>query len=295
MTLIKINIMKNKIIALGSALVLLLVVTSCDSEDGRINFDPNVNNSETIIGFLESNATFVIELNQTGELEVVTTSTTRSEIDRVFNMSINNDLSNVDPVYLSNLPTSFTIPANEIRGSFIIEGIDPLGNTALPQSLVLDMTSPESENSFVPRININVIIGCPTEENSFVGDYTITNIVPVDFGNLYAEGSTVNISLGSGPGERMFTAVVLEDLEIGQPANTLVFNPSCDDLVLVSDNQGSNLQCGGPLVLGTPLSGELGTYNPDDDSEFDIVIGYNTTSEATCAVPSDAVIRLTKL
>ena len=135
---------------------------------------------------------------------------------------------------------------------------------------------------------------CPVEEDEFIGQYELSNITPVDFGNLYAEGQIVDITAGEISGARMFTAVVLEDLAIGQPATTLVFNLVCNSITLPS-NQPTNLQCGGSLDLGPPIGDVSGSYITGDDQVFDIIIGYNETGTATCAVASDAVIRLTKI
>ncbi len=122
----------------------------------------------------------------------------------------------------------------------------------------------------------------------------LENVTAVDFGNLYAEGSIVTLSQpGSVSVERQFTAVVLEDLDIGQPANDFAFQFVVDQ-VIPNEGQGTNLACGGSLTLGPPIGDTIGSFDIADDSEFTIVIGYNESGDATCAVGSDGEIRLTK-
>ena len=94
--------------------------------------------------------------------------------------------------------------------------------------------------------------------------------------------------------DRSFEAVVLPDLEVGQPAAELTFQMVCGQ-VIVSPGQTTSLQCGGALLLGPPISSDPGIYTTGDDSTFTIVIGYNESGDATCAESLDVEIQLSKL
>lgn len=135
---------------------------------------------------------------------------------------------------------------------------------------------------------------CPVGEDEFVGNYTITNIIPSDFGNIYGEGTTVALIGGDTSVDRSFEAVVLPDLEVGQPAAVFAFQMVCGQ-VIVSPGQPTSLQCGGSLLLGPPINSDPGTYTTGDDSTFNIVIGYNESGDATCAESLDVEIQLSKL
>jgi len=134
---------------------------------------------------------------------------------------------------------------------------------------------------------------CPVGETEFVGEYMITNVVPTDFGDLFKENSIVTLEIGETSVDRSFTAIVLEDLDVGQPASPFSFQLVCND-VLVLPEQPTNLGCGGSLLLGPPINELPGNYVTGDDSVFNIVIGYNETEQATCAVALDVEIQLAK-
>ncbi len=134
---------------------------------------------------------------------------------------------------------------------------------------------------------------CPVGAEEFIGDYTLFNVVQSDFGNIYAEESTVTLVSGETSVDRSFSAVVLEDLAIGQDPTPLNFQMICNEVV-VGTAQPTGLGCGGSLLLDPPIAAAPGTYTTGDDSVFNIVMGYNVTGEATCAVPLDIEIRLEK-
>lgn len=136
---------------------------------------------------------------------------------------------------------------------------------------------------------------CPVGEEEFVGDYTLFNVVQSDFGNIFGEGATVALSIpedGTSV-DRTFSSVVLPDLEIGQDPTPLNFQMICNEVVVLTA-QPTGLGCGGSLLLDPPIAAAPGTYITGDDSVFNIVMGYNVTGEATCAVPLDIEIRLEK-
>jgi len=270
--------------------ITALFLNSCDEDEDRELFNPNPNNSETIIGFASATGNLNLLANEEGSIDVTVTSTTVSDVDRQINLVISEE-STADPIYY-NVPTSVTIPANEFIGTFTVQGMDPVGEQ-ISESLII--TTDNSENSLVDDINITIAVLCPVGDEEFVGDYMITNNTAVDFGNIYAEGTTVTITAGEDLGVRMFDAVVLEDLGVGQAATPLVFGLVCNS-VIVSPEQITNLACGGEsLFLGPALGDITGQYTTGDDTTFNIVIGYNEGGLAPCAVPSDAVITLTRI
>ena len=201
--------------------------------------------------------------------------------------------------------TTLTIPLTEMLSLVNLTSDDIFGGDSFTTRLVLNLTDGRSFTN--TDVNGNIASGsffqspfvyttpvvCPIDETEFVGDYVLTNITAVDFGNIYADGQIVTLEAGETSVERIFTAVVLEDLDVGQPAAPLVFQLICNEVVVAPD-QSTNLQCGGSLTLGPPIGDEVGTYMTGDDSTFIVVIGYNESGAATCAVGSDAVIMLSR-
>lgn len=207
--------------------------------------------------------------------------------------------------------TTLTIPLSEMLSLTNLTADNIFGGDSFTTRLVLNLTDGRSfTNDLGDNIDVNGNIAsgsffqspfryttpvvCPIGEEEFIGDYVITNIVLADGDNLFSEGEIVSLEVGETSVERMFTAVVLGDLQIGQPATPLVFQLVCNE-VIVNDDQGTNLGCGGgSLTLGSPIDGINGTYNTGDDSTFDIIVGFNASGAATCAGSNDAVIRLSR-
>ena len=271
--------------------VLTLIFTACDDDS---EFGSGIQDSDpTIISLNQTNSSVFLLLNESVELNFSLNASRLADTDRTIILELNEATSLSPDAF--NIPSQVTIPANEYSANFSvtiseIQGIPSMDN------LILDIqeSSEYQISTLFPNLNINVNVVCPVDDNEFVGQYELTNITPVDFGNLYAEGQIVNITAGEVLGERMFDAVVLEDLGVGQAATTLIFNLVCDSVIL-PPNQPTNLQCGGSLDLGPPIGDVLGSYTTGDDSVFDIIIGYNEPGTATCATASDAVIRLTRI
>ena len=207
--------------------------------------------------------------------------------------------------------TTLTITLSELLGLVNLTPENIFGGDTFTTRLVLNLTDGRSfTNDLGDNVDVNGNIAsgsffqspfryttpivCPIGEEEFIGDYVLTNVTAVDFGNLYADGQIVTLEAGETSVERMFTAVVLEDLNVGQPATPFVFQLICNEVV-PSPDQSTNLQCGGgSLTIGTPVGDDIGVYNTGDDSTFTIVIGYNESGAATCASPSDAVITLSR-
>ncbi|WP_299676867.1 hypothetical protein [uncultured Dokdonia sp.] len=270
----------------------IIAFISCDDDS---EFGSGIQDSDpTIISLNQTSESVFLSIGESIELDFSINASKTSNVDRVITLELN-EATSLPSESFTVSPMQVTIPANEFVANFSVTITE---NQGMPSedNLILDI--PESAeyqiSTLFPSLNINVNVVCPVEDTEFIGNYQLTNITPVDFGNLYAEGQIVNISAGDVLGERMFEAVVLEDLDIGQPATILTFNLVCDSVVL-PPNQPTNLQCGGSLDLGPAIGDVLGSYTTGDDSEFEIVIGYNEPGTATCAMASDAVIRLTKI
>lgn len=286
------TIIKMKNIKFLFIAVLALVFASCEDDS---EFGPGIQDSDpTIISLSETSSSVFLLIDESIELNFSINASKLSDTDRTITLVLNDNTSLLPEAYTVS-PMQVVIPANEYIGNFSVAITEILGVASM-DNLRLDIQeSSEYEiSTLFPSLNINVSVICPVEDSEFIGDYTLTNITPVDFGNLYADGQIVSITAGDILGQRMFDAVVLEDLGVGQPATTLVFNLVCNSITLPS-NQPTNLQCGGSLDLGPPIGDVSGIYTTGDDTVFDIVIGYNEPETATCAVASDGVIRLTKI
>jgi len=321
--------MKNLFTILGLAAVVLFSTISCTEEDnvvddvltgvtsGAVLRTISIIANEIPIG--DDTALFSIEVeeqdNQDGALlesvDVYTTFADGSPDDG------DSSAATTSEVFLFNIPASsftagpfglpratITIPATDLIAAVNLTNDALFGGDAFTTRLALNLTDGRTfsvDNAggiitggfFNSPFQYTTPIVCPVDETEFIGDYVLSNVIPSDFGDIYKEGSVVTLEAGTTSVERMFTAVVLEDLGVGQPATPLVFQMVCNQVV-VSPDQGTSLQCGGALLLGPPIDAAPGTYVTGDDSTFNIVIGYNETAAATCAVPLDVEISLTR-
>ncbi len=201
--------------------------------------------------------------------------------------------------------TTLTIPVQELLEAVNLTADNIFGGDFFTTRLVLNLIDGRSFTN--TDANGNIASGsffrspfryitpvvCPIGETEFIGEYVITNVVQADGDNLFSEGGIVLLEGGETSVERSFTAVVLGDLGLGQPATPFVFQLVCNE-VIVADDQGTNLGCGGSLTLGPPIDGINGTYATGDDSTFEIIVGFNESGAATCAGSNDAIIRLSR-
>ena len=137
---------------------------------------------------------------------------------------------------------------------------------------------------------------CPVQEDLFVGDYqlTVDPISPVGGVPIW-NNQTVTISIGETSTERVFSAIYLEDLGIGNGPEEFKFNLICGKIVPLG-GQATGLACVDNITLGPPLGDDVtsGTYDITDDSSFTIVFAEDESGDCGGSA-TNATATLTKI
>ncbi|MET1260313.1 hypothetical protein ABV409_13270 [Flagellimonas sp. DF-77] len=134
---------------------------------------------------------------------------------------------------------------------------------------------------------------CPVGAEQFVGDYVVNQVVPGIFSsNTWGDGTTVTLAIGETSTQRVFEAVYLPDFGIGNGPRAFAFDLVCESVNPIA-SQASGLQCSGGITLGPPIDAAPGTYDPFDDSVFNIVLRDDESDD--CGGGVDAEVTLTKV
>lgn len=134
---------------------------------------------------------------------------------------------------------------------------------------------------------------CPVGDDQFVGDYVVNQVVPGIFAsNTWGNGTTVTLAIGETSTQRVFEAVYLPDFGIGNGPRAFAFDLVCESVNPIA-GQASGLQCASGITLGPPVAAAPGTYDPFDDSVFNIVLRDDESDD--CGGGVDAEVTLTKL
>jgi hypothetical protein len=154
-------------------------------------------------------------------------------------------------------------------------------------------------------LSVSTYAQCPIPATSFVGEYALTQITPnhnhVGGPNPSFNTQVVTLNPGATPNSRVFSAVWLEALDIGQPAMDVSFTLDCPNgnAVIVDPDLDTFLTCDvntpGNITLG-PAS-TTGTFDVNDDSSFTLILSeYVDNGQCTAiTVPFTTEFSLTKV
>jgi len=147
----------KKIITLLTIMLSIVLLTNCEKND-----DSPVITKIDYVGF-ESG--FIVGVDPTGTLsqEVTIATSNISSSDRVFNVSVDADLTTANALAYS-IPSSVTVPANSNIGTFNVDvigpNVDPSGNDVL----AIAFSSEENGLFLSAPINLNLKQVCPNPE-----------------------------------------------------------------------------------------------------------------------------------
>jgi len=120
---------------------------------------------------------------------------------------------------------------------------------------------------FNSPFNTIVPLVCPLDGDLFLGKYEVTSDLS-EFGDPVFLDQEVELVEGAQPYQRIFEAIYLEGLGIGNAAQEWTINFICETSVF--PKQASNLTCGsGSIYLG-PLGS--GTYDETNDQTFTVTL-----------------------
>ena len=194
--------------------------------------------------------------------------------------------------------TTFEVSLDEMLSFTGVDEADLFGGDQFEVRFVLNLTDGRSfsndDNSgtltgsfFSSPFLYTPTVICPVTEEQFVGDYLLVTAPdsPVGGTPVWNE-QVVTLSIGETSTQRVFSAVYLEDLGIGNGASEFVFDLICGG-VSVPSGQASGLQCSAGITLGPPVGGEApGTYDPADDSSFTIVFAEDESNDCGAGTPN---------
>lgn len=242
------------------ALLLALIVTSCEDVEPTI-FNGNDTSNETFISFSQLVYNLPVVRDESGTIEVVLNVSTVSNVDRVYNLTVNEELSTADPS-IYTLPSSITVPAGEYQGFAEITAND-INVTSDIQTIVFSISNLTNENFDAENYTINVFEVCPLEA-PFSGTYIVTG--EGKFGPVILEEPIEVIVVSEYV--RSFNAnFIPEALPGGVDIEDVEFTMSCGQTFLNNTEIDMNAGCSDVTVVYGP-GATTGFYIPGDDSQF---------------------------
>ena len=266
-------------------LFIALLFTACDETEPVIY---DAQNGQTLVYFDSSSSTLEVLVDDTGSIDVVVGSSKLSTSDRTVSITVDMDNTTTDATNYS-VPATVTIPANEYFGTFTVTGIDTTLETTT-ENLVLQLGSIEGGVTSTGKHSIAMYQICPVSA-PFTGDYDLSILANGIFDTPTFTPGTVTLEVGSSALNRKFTVAPYPAFG-AFPAREFNFSLTCNEII-VAAGQITGVGCGGTTTTIGP-SPDVASYDPDDDSVFDM---YYTDDEggASCGEAVFAQVRFTKL
>lgn len=284
----------NKIYKFLTLSAMFIFALSCQDRD-EIIYEGN-QSDQALISFSSGAYNLEIDKNDVGSLDVIVFSSARRDSDRTYNIEIieGEENTTADPsTYV--LPSTVTIPANELKGTLTIEGIDN-NVTVNPELLTIKLTGvDEASATYTTQAVISVYEVCPVPETFLVGEYQISDdqasVGPANESSNFGTG-TVEISVGETPTQRVFTATVLPGIG-GDEKVTLSL--VCNQFVLQNVEPGIQCTDGVPYIFSKAADGGYSnsTYDLNDDNSIKVI--YTEDTDGSCGGPFQSSFTLTKI
>ncbi len=271
-------------------------LTSCDENVNSVIFDGNENANRTFLSFPSNTVNLPVIIDNTGSVEITLNSSTRSDVDRSFNISMIAEQTTANPLTYS-LPSTVTIPAGSYQGVITVNGVDGgLVDTTAKQLVFSLADLPDNVDFDSNQVIVNIFEVCPVLAE-FTGNYMmqqITAINPDDGVQMF--NNQVITLVSEGETARSFQAIYLEALGIGNGPTTITFSLVCNQVIIDSNIQTTLLCVGGSPSIDFGPATTPSTYDANDDSVFDVTITEYFEEDGGCgANPYETTFRLTKL
>ncbi|TGV02450.1 hypothetical protein [Flavivirga rizhaonensis] len=169
----------------------LLVFYSCDSDDHNIiNY----------VSFESTSYDFGVDIQSSNSNDIKIYTTRISNVERVFNINIDTDMSTADPASYT-VPGSVSVPANSNEGVFTVN-ISDLNIGAEGETLVLSFTN--EEGLFIgDPITFNIKQICPYPETQLA--ITFDDFPEEQYWELYDSNDDLLFEGGPYPDETEFS------------------------------------------------------------------------------------------
>lgn len=260
-----------------------LVLSSCG------DFEPVVYDGETLAFFNNSTSTLEVLVNGTGSVDLLVGASSLSDVPRTATVSVDLSSSTADAQDY-NVPATVTIPANEYFGTLTVTGVDNTLETT-PETIRLRIDSVDGGVGSPGVHTISIYQICPVEA-PFTGTYSLTTLANGIFNTpTFSTASNVTLAVGTaGALSRSFSVAPYPAFGSFAP-RTFTFNLTCNEVVVPS-GQITNVGCGSSTTIGPSAS--VGTYDPFDDTEFEMHFA-DDEGGASCGAQADGIVRFTKL
>lgn len=278
--------MINKIIKISLVLILFIGLSGCDSTDDNTGYL----NDRTSVTFFAPSGLATLLVNETGvsSYDVIIGISEPKPVDRAFVFSIDPASQAVEGVDYT-MSSTMIIPANSVVGKITVTA-DYAASTLEGKSLIFNLVSVEDAVlGTTKRFRLNIIRFCPVDAE-FLGEYTLSIVANGIFDTPTFTPGSVMVYQGDEENDRYLVSRpypafgVFAEMEF-------YFSLVCGN-VEVPGGQPTFVGCGSSTTLG-PLD-TLGTYDPSDDSVFEIHLA-DDEGGASCGAQADAIIRLTKV
>tara|TARA_Y100000815_G_scaffold87695_1_gene76411 strand:+ start:22228 stop:23127 length:900 start_codon:yes stop_codon:yes gene_type:complete len=269
-----------------------IIFASCEDVEPTV-FNGADSSNPTLIGFSRDSYNLEVERDGTGSVDVVVNTTTLSTSARTYTVTVNvTDAENAAIPETFTVPATVTIPANEYQGILTITGVDNglVDSNARLFTITLSGFTNESVDSDTSTVRIYEVCNIEAE---FTGTYQVTSAAdPVVGDSRFIPNGIYEITASS----RFSRVLTANPYSPGYPQGNseIEFNFICGNTTL-SAAYTTGLACGSApeqYVGVAPTTG--GTYNPNDDSSFTVVI--RTNPQSPCGVaPANITYQFTKV
>lgn len=278
--------MINKIIKLSFVLFLFVGLFGCDSTDDNTSFL----NDRTSVSFFAPSGSATLLVNEVGAstYDVIVGISEPKPIARAFVVTIDPSSTAVENVDYT-MSSTLVIPANSVVGKITVSG-NYGASTLEGKKLILNLVSVEDAVlGTTKKFTLNIIRFCPVTA-PFVGAYTLSIVANGIFDTPTFTPGPVMVFQGDEENDRYLVSAPYPAFGAFPPIE-FYFSLVCGN-VEVPGGQPTLVGCGSSTTLG-PLD-TLGSFDPDDDSVFEIHLA-DDEGGASCGAQADAIIRLTKV
>lgn len=262
--------MKN----LFKLLLLSLIFTACeDVEPAIYNGAPE---EGTFLSFSRNLYTLPIVRDADGSAVITLNSSTVSNVDRVYNLDIDEAASTANTsTYV--FPSTITIPAGSYQGFATVTGTDGGLVDDEVKTVVFSISNITNEDFDQNLVTLNVVEVCPLLDD-FTGQYVFhQDTAPVMNGStpifLFPQDGIVNVEMGETEFDRVFTSQLWA--AFFNETVDFTFSLNCGVVNVEKFDIGYGCTGGGPFTIDAAAA--TGFYTPGDDTEITVIVSEDAT------------------
>lgn len=252
-------------------LAVLATTASCEDVEPTI-YNSDGTQSPTFISFSSAAYSLPVARDNDGTLTLVLNSSTVSNVDRTYNLTIDAERSTANPA-IYTFPSSITIPAGQYQGFAEATAVD-INVTSAITTIVFSISNLTDEYADVESYTVNIFEVCPLEA-PFTGTYLVTG--EGKFGPVVSDEPVELVAVSDYV--RTFDANFIPEAISGGVDMTVNFTLSCGQTSL-NTNLDTQVGCSEPnLIYG--VGNTPGFYIVGDDSQFTLTLSEDISSSCS--------------